>query len=94
VNIPHAFVQERDEDVHAEGKDFLSSVGNNEVGFAASVGTVQINAVESSSNCCESCEPCCTESSYAAIPGPYSLVELVVAGCHGWSFEVDAVSSA
>ncbi len=89
MDIPHTFVQKCDDDVHAEGKDLLRSMGNNEVGFTASIGIVQVDAVESSSNCCYSYEPCCTESNHAAISSPYCLVELVVARRHSRCFEVD-----
>jgi len=82
VDISHAFVQKCDENIHAQGNHLLCGMGNDEVGFESDLRIIQINAVEAPSNCCESCEPCYTESSDTAIPGPYSLVELIVGGSH------------
>jgi hypothetical protein len=94
MDIAHAFVEKRDEDIEAEGQDFPRTVRNYEIGFQSHACLVQIDAVCTSCDGCEPSDPCCTKSKYAAISSPYSLVQLIVAACHGRCVEINLMASA
>ena len=90
MDISHAFVQKSDEDIHAEGDHLLCRMGYDEMGFEFDVRIIQIDTIAAPSYCYKSYEPCYTESSDTAISRPYSLVELVIAGCHSRGYRVAA----